>query len=509
MTIAPAPVSRLHPCPCGSGKRYRDCHGALPVTAAARRSGYRPSGPDWDLVSEADRDRLGRLMETALVHQREGRAREAESCYCEVLAAAPRTHDALHMLGMVRWSGGDFLDARHLIEQALLLRPEYPSIRQNLTLVRAAQCARERSVQDAWCEKALPMLFDLPASPGTPADGAGRAPNADAGDATIHLIGVDDGSDADDAWMLRRLAVLLAPLRPVVWAARGGNPAVPEGPSITIPDAGAGRIPCGGKQVFAGVDADCSVWLARSLPRRAFVFPQSASPARLLRTLREIAAAGARPPELIAESRTKAQRFGAGHVVLPPPIDLGAVAAKHPRASRSESFVIGNVVQDRRIVESVPSGSLLECVAARGCELRLYDPGRARYLLGPARNVQCVSRREATLAEFLAPLSCYLHRSETWWKEGSGRELFGAMAMGIPVVCPRASIYAEYLDHDVDGMLYHDGAGALEALAILRDDPGRAAAIGTAARETARRLFDPGTLAAAYRRAIGGAAVEA
>jgi hypothetical protein len=29
--IAPG---RNSPCPCGSGKRYKDCHGALPVAAA-------------------------------------------------------------------------------------------------------------------------------------------------------------------------------------------------------------------------------------------------------------------------------------------------------------------------------------------------------------------------------------------------------------------------------------------------------------------------------------------
>jgi glycosyltransferase involved in cell wall biosynthesis len=121
------------------------------------------------------------------------------------------------------------------------------------------------------------------------------------------------------------------------------------------------------------------------------------------------------------------------------------------------------------------------------------------------RHVRCHSRRQIALADFVAPLSCLLYRADAWWKEGSGRELFGAMAAGVPVVCPRGSIYAEYLRDGVDALLYDDEDGALACLAALRDNPARAAAMGAAARESARRRFDPAALASAWRDVATGA----
>lgn len=502
MSVAPT-VSRLSQCPCGSGKRYKNCHGALapspdalPAAAISRRSSYRPSGPEWNLLPETDRDRLGVLMEGALVYQREGRAGEAERNYRDVLAIAPKTHDALHMLAMTRFSEGDFVEARRLIEEALPLRPEYPAIRQNHLLVISAVRARERSAQEALCEKALARLFDLMRSPeGRSAQRATRV-TPDEADRSLYLIGIDGGSEGDDAWMLRRLAFLLEPAKPVVWTARGqdfGNPREDDDVSF----------PAGGIQVWVGVDVEISDRLARAEPNRTLVFLQSASPSRWLEMLRAIAADGARPLELVTGSKAKAARFGAGHRVLPAPIDLAEIAeATRQRTERPEEFIVGNVVQDGRVIPHARAGSLQEQVAKAGFRLDLYDPGRIRHAVGAMRNVRCISRHDLTLVEFLAPLACYLYCCESWWKEGLGRDLFGAMAFGMPVLCPRTSMHAEYIRDGVDGILYDGDAGALASLAALRDDPARCIALGAAGRESARRMFDARELADAYRRLV-------
>src|SRR5256885_15262511 len=102
-------VSRNDPCPCGSGRRFKDCHGSLregmprvSPAATAAKSRYRAPEDDWATLGEEDRDRLGVLMEQALKHQLEQRLREGERLYRAVLEEAPNTHDALHMLGVIR-----------------------------------------------------------------------------------------------------------------------------------------------------------------------------------------------------------------------------------------------------------------------------------------------------------------------------------------------------------------------------------------------------------------------
>jgi len=99
--IAP-PRSRNDPCPCGSGKRYKQCHG-LPAAAAP--------------VARTPATLLP-LMEAALAAQREGDQAEAERCYRAALAIAPDQPDCLHMLGVVRMHRLDFDEARSLIERA-------------------------------------------------------------------------------------------------------------------------------------------------------------------------------------------------------------------------------------------------------------------------------------------------------------------------------------------------------------------------------------------------------
>jgi glycosyltransferase involved in cell wall biosynthesis len=255
-----------------------------------------------------------------------------------------------------------------------------------------------------------------------------------------------------------------------------------------------------------GVDAPIAPWLEKSDPRRTLVFAQSAPPSRWLEMLRALAADGAQPLELVVDSRAKAGRFGGGHHVLPIPLDVTAFAAKpHSRSHDSAEFVVGNVAQNGREIRSAPVGSLQEHVATAGIRLDVYDPGRFRNALGAMRNVRCFSRRDSSLAQFLAPLSCYLYYCDTWWEEGLGRDLFGAMALGIPVLCPRASVHAESIEDGVFGFLYDDDAGALEALATLRNDPARRTAMGAAARESARRIFEAQAIALAYRRLVAGA----
>ena len=83
-TVLQRTVARNDPCPCGSGRRFKDCHGALAGASAsapvrvANKSRYRPSGDDWAGLGDDVCDRLGALMELALKHQTDQRVPDAE-----------------------------------------------------------------------------------------------------------------------------------------------------------------------------------------------------------------------------------------------------------------------------------------------------------------------------------------------------------------------------------------------------------------------------------------------
>ncbi len=121
MTVAPA---RNDPCPCGSGKRFKECHGRIATQASS--------------AGEDGRRRALQLMPAALAAQQARRLDEAERLYRSALDLAPAEPDALHMLGVIRFERGDLAEARALIVRALDATDwKIPSYRHNLGLVLA------------------------------------------------------------------------------------------------------------------------------------------------------------------------------------------------------------------------------------------------------------------------------------------------------------------------------------------------------------------------------------
>ena len=102
-------TGRNTPCQCGSGKRFKDCCGSLvaPSTSVAvSDAAYQPAGTEWASMSDAAQQALGAKMDRAMRLQQGGQAPAAALLYREVLAAAPGTHDALHMLGVTEMMAG-------------------------------------------------------------------------------------------------------------------------------------------------------------------------------------------------------------------------------------------------------------------------------------------------------------------------------------------------------------------------------------------------------------------
>jgi|GEM_PF-307749 len=91
----PPPPSRLAPCPCGSGRRYKDCHGALSPASPART----PSASSGTVDAEATFALGLRLHE-------QGQVTAALERYQQVLTVAPEHASALHFLGVALYQQG-------------------------------------------------------------------------------------------------------------------------------------------------------------------------------------------------------------------------------------------------------------------------------------------------------------------------------------------------------------------------------------------------------------------
>ncbi len=96
-------ISRNSPCSCGSGKRYKDCCGALPKGAAIPSS-----------LTNVDT-----MLAQALAAQTARNLDGASALYQSVLDISPDHADALHMLGVIRMEQGDAVTATRLILNAL------------------------------------------------------------------------------------------------------------------------------------------------------------------------------------------------------------------------------------------------------------------------------------------------------------------------------------------------------------------------------------------------------
>src|SRR5271166_1113874 len=480
MSSTPAPASRNSPCPCGSGKRYKDCHGSFSSTAgppagaatldiaAPRQSGYRAPGSEWEHLSEEVRDQLGASMERALILQRAERFDAAADLYAQVLQKAPRTRDALHMLGAIELRRDNADEAERLIKAAMELGEIYPALEHNWKLAQFAVLARLHARSEEVCELALPFLADLALPPPVHDDAEHQSapPHFIGGSAgsRVHLIGRANATEDDDGWLLSQIAVMCDRGTTTVWTTDRGSAGDLAGLRTHEIDADIGAYPRGGTHVFVGINLERTSWVARAHAERVVVFCINASPTLYIDNLRAIARDGARRIELVFPSCVAASRFGPGHATWLPPIETSTRATFDVAnldlpdgvwTIRPQAVWPVGIAGRGRHVETdfgsdVFANTLLECSDL----LRIYDPGGLRYVFGSNPRTRFFPRGAGRLPGFLDGLRCFVQRPLPWWQEGYARELFAALAMGIPVLVPESSNYAEYVEDGVDGCLY-------------------------------------------------------
>ena len=106
-------IGRNAPCPCGSGRKFKQCCGRLDTVSL---SGLHPGVTRLSPVS----------LQTAIEHFQNGRISQSAACLQSILAADPGQADALHLLGIISLQRGDGAAALDLITKAVGANPAEP-----------------------------------------------------------------------------------------------------------------------------------------------------------------------------------------------------------------------------------------------------------------------------------------------------------------------------------------------------------------------------------------------
>ena len=141
--MSAAAIARNAPCPCGSGRRYKDCHGALGNVAAATVA--RPvAPPPTDASAAAAIKAIDALLRQAEESFARGENAVAEATWQEVISLDPGHPEALFHLGNRLRERGEHDTAIAYFERALERAPGHLGVLNNLGLALEARSDAQR-----------------------------------------------------------------------------------------------------------------------------------------------------------------------------------------------------------------------------------------------------------------------------------------------------------------------------------------------------------------------------
>lgn len=459
---AKASVSRLGPCTCGSGKRYKQCCGSL-------TSSPPPEAPDL----------LGQV--SALFER--GEASAAARQLAQIDPGGLTSPDACILAGTICARLDELNHAYRFLARAVQLRPTGAA--GELLKDCCGLVWRERARISAYA-MAAQIRGRLCKQPG---------PTPPHRHLPIHIIatfGTLGGSESHAANLYR----VLAPHTAVqLWSTTAPLPGYYDHLPVEVIDPSSGQIPRDGTLVLVGTYFDAGDWWHRSTFDRVVIHVNVDRPDTLVHRMAEFE--GCRRVDAVDFAFPS--KFYQDMTGLPGRVEYSRIDTRHfaPMATRNNtgtSMTIGRHGRDDSMKHHPDDPSLYRKLVSRGHRVRLLGGIHLKTAFSgdPAAGwVTLLACGSQDVRDFLDRLDCFVYRKHPQWVETGGTTIFEAMSMALPVIVFYREVgAAEVIEHGRDGILVDTEQEMLDWIDRLAVDPTLRKKIGQSAREKICKLME-------------------
>jgi tetratricopeptide (TPR) repeat protein len=448
-------VPRMGPCPCGSGRRYKQCCG-------------RPAAESARLPSD-------RLLERVRGWLVRGEARRAQEIVDGLAPTDVGSAELSRTAGEICLELARFEQAYAFLERSAKLAP---STRTGALLHTCCNFMWRTRTYDAVRATVLALRDRIEKR----AQCAGPSSTG-----PIHVLAASGvpGTFANQAVHLARALSPRSGVR--LWSTMPlqgeRNRAFP----IEALDPPRGAFPHGGTLVLAGHHYDCGFWWQRAAFDRVVILVTPDFPEELVHRMVEIEeTARTARIDFVFCSRHSRDLFGLPGAIKYPMVDVPQVARTMVKRGGQGSLVVGSHGLEGRMKHHPNDPAFFREVMARGHRLSLLGLSgmQAAFDGDPdPRAIEFLDTSGVGASTFLGGLDCFLYRGHPQIADACGSRAIEAMAMSLPVIVFRSRVgAAEVIEHGHDGFLVETEAEALACLDRLAADHDLRAAIGANAR---------------------------
>jgi glycosyltransferase involved in cell wall biosynthesis len=458
---AKPPISRLEPCICGSGRRYKQCCGGLssaPVSAADNAVRQTAALFERGEASAAG-EQISRIDPADL---RSSEACILASTICRQLDHLARAYDFLARASQIRptRTTGELLKDccdRMWLEHART------SAYEMAERIRGRLHARDYRV----VSRRLEVIHIV---------------------ATLETLGGSEGLAAN-------LYRVLSPHTQVrLWSTSAPLPGHYDHLPVEVIDPSRNLFPRNGTLVLAGYYFDAGDWWQQSAFDRVVIHVNVDLAEKLVHRMAEIEECG-RHGKIDFVFPSNFYRNVAG---LPGRIEYSRIDTEHfaPTTERrppGTSMVIGRHGRDDSLKHHPNDPSLYRKLVARKHTVRVLGGSHLKTAFAGdpvGDSVTLLPSGSQDAREFLGGLDCFIYRKHPQWLETCGSVIFEAMAMALPVIVFSQGVgAAEVIEHGIDGILVETEEQALEWIDRLAADYALRSRIGQSARARITKLL--------------------